>query len=69
MTTVYLDCPKCDDELEFECETDSADDGVIYRAGICYEQNCQCNLTDSEIEVLEQEATEKYIESIFNYEP
>lgn len=69
MTTTYLDCPKCDEELEFECESDSADDGLIYRAGLCAEQNCNCTFTDKEIEALEEEACLNYTDSIFNYEP
>lgn len=68
MPETYLDCPKCQEEIEFEVEHESAEDGEWYSAGMV-KQSCECELSDAQITILEGNASFKYADGIHNYEP
>lgn len=61
MTSVYINCPKCEDEFEFVMQFHSADDGFH---PVCEErkQNCDCPFSDDELDAFEQQAIEKFCE-------
>ena len=60
-----INCPKCDDELSFEIEHHSAEDGKWFSAGfIADAQNCNCEFTEKEVEVLESETSTDYADGL-----
>lgn len=72
MATTYENCSKCGEEIEFEVESESADDFEGYNAGMCapeYQKDCKCEFTDVEIEAMEIKVANEYAESVYNYEP
>lgn len=72
MATAYETCPKCGEEIEFEVEYVTADDGAWYQAGIIAQElqpDCKCSFTDAELDALEEKVANDYHESVMNYEP
>lgn len=52
---VFIDCPECSDEFEFELELQEADDGE-FLIPIAVSQNCSCEVN---LDLLELDALEK----------
>lgn len=51
--STFINCPKCDDELEFEVTSDMQGDGCWARVVDFVDlvgQNCKCEFTDEEME-------------------
>lgn len=71
MRETYHTCPKCENEILFEVEYDSADDFAGYNAGICapeFQKDCKCEFTDKELEEMEKEVADNYVNSFNDYE-
>lgn len=58
---ISLDCPECqnDEALRFTVEYDT--DQGVYRAEL-ERQDCDCELTDTQLESLRDDAAERYVE-------
>ena len=60
--TIYVKCPKCDDEFEFKAVLDAQGEGVWMQSFTFAElvkQNCNCEINDDEMSAIEAEANEK----------
>ena len=60
--TIYVKCPKCDDEFEFKAVSDAQGDGVWMQSFTFAEltkQNCNCEIDDDEMVPIQNEADEK----------
>lgn len=71
-TTTYATCPKCENEIEFEIEYVTADDGEWYQAYMIateLQPDCKCWFTDAELEAIEEKVANDYTEAMMNYEP
>lgn len=59
---IYVCCPKCDDEFEFKAVSDVQGDGVWSQSFTFAElekQNCNCVISDEEMDAIQAEADEK----------
>lgn len=68
--TTYINCPKCDDELEFSVSNDTEGDGVYTRQVTFVElekQNCVCELSESEMDNLRNQADENVSDARQNH--
>ena len=57
MISTYIDCPKCDSEIEFCFEREKADDGNYYVLSKI-KRLCDCLISERGMDVLEAEAME-----------
>lgn len=54
---VYVDCPKCDNELEFKVTDDRCCNAMEVEL---IKQYCDCPMTADEMDALERKAVDKY---------
>jgi hypothetical protein len=64
MTTVYVDCPQCGDEIEVEMEYEPSDyecnvAGGYFASSAPLIRYCECVLTDAEVAKIVAEAETK----------
>lgn len=67
MATIYMNCPHCDDELKFKAVSDYQGEGVWGQSFTFAElekQNCDCVITDAEMDELQKGADEKANEPV-----